>query len=308
MRVSSIRIWSSVIIAIALHACTESGEPTATLYPVAAVAISPSQLSVAVGARPRLTARAYDSRGWAVNAQFAWSSADPEVATINNSNGWITTLSVGSTVITATAGALSATAILSVRPEDQAAVIALSPASLSLVVGNTMRLTGIVFDSTGAIIQKSLDWSSADTGIATVGRNDGVITAISAGTTTVTATVGSISATASVSVDVPNLSGGWYGGFATSQGHEWTFITQVGLMLSGTYRDDSYDGTVSGAISVTGLVTFTVAIPGIEPFTFTGKADPTGKILNGKVSGPGMVEATWNLTREGLSDHPVPFR
>jgi len=78
--------------------------------------------------------------------------------------------------------------------------LSVSPSGLSLLVGGVERLTARAYDSAGRTTNSSFEWFSADPAIATVGESDGRVTAISAGSTTVTAAVGALRATATVSV------------------------------------------------------------------------------------------------------------
>lgn len=78
--------------------------------------------------------------------------------------------------------------------------LSISPSGLNLIVGDVERLTARAYDSAGQTTNSSFEWSSGDPAIATVGRSDGRVTAISAGSTTVIAAVGALRATATVSV------------------------------------------------------------------------------------------------------------
>jgi len=81
-----------------------------------------------------------------------------------------------------------------------AVTLSVSPSGLSLFVGGDGLLTAQAFDSRGVSTGGLFEWESADPTIATVGEADGRVTAISAGTTTVTAYLGSLRASALVSV------------------------------------------------------------------------------------------------------------
>jgi len=78
--------------------------------------------------------------------------------------------------------------------------VTLSTSGLSLAVGDSGSVLAWTVDSKGQVVAATPDWMSADLTIATVGRKDGLVTAISPGNTTVSATVGTLSATATVSV------------------------------------------------------------------------------------------------------------
>jgi dipeptidyl aminopeptidase/acylaminoacyl peptidase len=147
-----------------------------------------------------LTARAADANGLIVPVSFVWSSADPTIATVGQRDGSVAAVSPGSTTVTATAGTLTATATVSVRPPAPPVAVSISPSSLSLITGSVERLVAHATDSAGATANVSFEWSSADPAVATVGRTDGIVTTISGGATTVTVNVGTLSATATVSV------------------------------------------------------------------------------------------------------------
>lgn len=70
---------------------------------------------------------------------------------------------------------------------------------LALLAGDTITLTAATYDAAERRIHVPLEWTSADPGVATVGNN-GLLTALVDGRTTVTVSAGQLSATASVSV------------------------------------------------------------------------------------------------------------
>ncbi len=78
--------------------------------------------------------------------------------------------------------------------------LSISPSGLSLVVGGVERLTALAYDAAGRTTSASFEWSSADPAVASVGKTDGSVTAIAAGSTTMTAAAGTLRATATVSV------------------------------------------------------------------------------------------------------------
>jgi beta-lactamase superfamily II metal-dependent hydrolase len=70
--------------------------------PVTSVAVSPSAATVAPGATLQLTATATDAAGGTAAVVFAWTSADPAVATVDGS-GLATGVAAGTTTVRATA-------------------------------------------------------------------------------------------------------------------------------------------------------------------------------------------------------------
>ena len=55
--------------------------------PAVALIVSPATLRLVVGERGNLTAQAFDRSGRAVRASLGWSSASPDVATVNPGDG-----------------------------------------------------------------------------------------------------------------------------------------------------------------------------------------------------------------------------
>ncbi len=82
--------------------------------------------------------------------------------------------------------------------------IILSPSSLTLAIGDTLRVAAVVYDKSSNIITAdTVQWSSSDSSVATV-SDSGTVRALVAGTATITAKVDSISATAAVTVTLPS--------------------------------------------------------------------------------------------------------
>ena len=114
-------------------------------------------------------------------------------------SGLVTATANGRTTITARADSASGTATVSVR--QVASVVSLTPASLDFTeVGDTATVMAVVSDANGHPIHDAeVQWSSADSSVATVDRS-GLVTATANGRTTITARADSASGTAAVSV------------------------------------------------------------------------------------------------------------
>ena len=82
---------------------------------------------------------------------------------------------------------------------DVVATVTVAPQADTLAVSETVQLTVVVASSSGAPLAKTIDWSSGDTQTATV-SSAGVVTALRAGSTTITATSEGKSGTASIVV------------------------------------------------------------------------------------------------------------
>src|SRR5690242_4841929 len=78
--------------------------------------------------------------------------------------------------------------------------IQLDPASAAVKVGGTQRFSARLYDLHGVQLDApTLAWASSDVGVATVGA-DGLATAATVGQTTISATAGTVTGTASLSV------------------------------------------------------------------------------------------------------------
>jgi Bacterial Ig-like domain (group 2)/WD40-like Beta Propeller Repeat len=190
-------------LALSLLACSGDIEPTTGVPgtgPTVAISVSPRALSLVVGDAGTFSAQGADARNRVTGVSVAWSSADPSIATVRQLDGYVVAVAPGSTTVTATSGTLTATAVVSVRPPDPPVAVSISRAALSVIPGSVDRLVARAVDSTGRVVNVSFEWASADAAVATVGKTDGIVTAIAPGFTTVTATTGALSATATVSV------------------------------------------------------------------------------------------------------------
>ena len=129
-----------------------------------------------------------------------WKSSNTDVATIDR-NGLLTARAVGSATVTATAGGVSAQCIVNVsRKIVHATSVVLDRTTLEIARGRVATLTATVLPENAT--DKTVTWSSSNKGVATVDKN-GNVTAITAGTATITAAVGSLTASCAVTVFVP---------------------------------------------------------------------------------------------------------
>ncbi len=167
---------------------------------VTTVTVRPDSVALtALGQMSRLTAEVRDQHGQAMTGPaIAWSSSDGLVATVNES-GLVTAAGNGGTTVAARAGSVSGTAAVAVF--QLPAAVAVAPESLTLrSPGDTATITATVTDANGHRIETpEVVWASADPSVALVDA-DGLVTAVSAGATEVTAMAGEL--TAGVGVDV----------------------------------------------------------------------------------------------------------
>ncbi|HUI46754.1 MAG TPA: Ig-like domain-containing protein [Nitrospirota bacterium] len=195
---------------------TLSGSTTLMVKPatLVSVAITPTNPSIAMGSTQQFTATGTYSDGSTQNLTTAvtWSSSSSSIAGISNtagSMGLATPVAAGSTTITATSGTLSGSTTLTVKPATLVSV-AITPANPTVIIGTTQQLTatGTYSDGSKQNLTTTVTWSSSSTSVATISNaagSKGLITPVAAGSTTITATSGSISASTTLTVDPATL-------------------------------------------------------------------------------------------------------
>ena len=182
-----------------------------TDVPVTGVALNKSATTIQVGASETLTVSIIPSN--ATNQNVTWSTSNSAIATVNN--GVVTAVAAGTATITVKSVAdntKTATCTITVPTpsSDPVAVtsVELNTYATSLNVGGTVTLTATVKPTNAT--NQNVTWSSSDNSIATVAN--GVVTAVAAGTVTITATSVSdpgvsigctVAVTAAPSPDVP---------------------------------------------------------------------------------------------------------
>ena len=161
----------------------------------------PSATLEGVGETVQLKAEVYDTGSTIIpGAVVVWSSSNPEVATVD-ANGIVTAVSNGTTQITATSGGVSTSRPVYVVLPQPAARIELNISEATLTsIGQSLQLDALVYDIDGvAIPSASVAWSSSHPAVATV-DSTGLVSAVSNGTTLITATSGGVSTFATIHV------------------------------------------------------------------------------------------------------------
>jgi uncharacterized protein YjdB len=178
---------------------------TVTSAQVVAIAVTPANSSVPAGKSEQLAAVAAYSDGSTrdATASVIWNSSAPGVAIVSP-GGLTTGVAVGTAAISASLGAVTGSALLSVSAAVPVS-IALAPSASDLMVAESEQLvaTATFSDGTVSDVSSSAGWSSSATAIATVDAS-GNVSGIGIGTVTITATLGTLSASATVNVFIPD--------------------------------------------------------------------------------------------------------
>jgi uncharacterized protein YjdB len=162
--------------------------------------LSPASPSIVVGKTATLSVTASNASGpIATPPNLQWGTSSPAIATV--SEGVVTGVAIGTAMVTVTDPVSQATASVTVTI-NKGVVLQISPTSPSVAIGGTATLSVTATDESGNPIATpaNLQWSSSNTGVATVAS--GVVTGVAAGSTTITITDPISTATASATVTV----------------------------------------------------------------------------------------------------------
>jgi hypothetical protein len=162
------------------------------------ITVQPANATVSVGQMATFSVTAtgtaplgYQWQKNSANISGATAASYTTPATTSGDNG-----AKFDVVVSNSAGSMtSGTAMLTVNPAGVTLKsIAVTPASPSIVAGNTQQFTatGTYNDNSTKNITTSVTWKSSNTAFATIGGATGLATGVAAGTTQITATQGSV--------------------------------------------------------------------------------------------------------------------
>ncbi|HEV8448246.1 MAG TPA: Ig-like domain-containing protein [Gemmatimonadaceae bacterium] len=257
----------------------KSGIATITVQkiPVSSVVVTPPHVDASPGGKAPLSATAYDAAQNPLTDRFiSWSTSNAAVATVD-ANGIMTATGQGTATITATSEGKSGVATVSV---SQAAVslVTVAPSPLSMSVGQTTQLTATLTDSAGNLLSgRTVTWASSNTAVATV-SSQGVVTAVAAGSTSITAT--SEGKNGSAALTISNVAVG----SVAVQPQGPAILVGANVQLSATVRD------VNGVIVTNRVVTWSSSSAAVAVVSSSGV-----------VTGVGGGTATITATSEGKS-------
>ncbi len=163
--------------------------------PLKSISLNKTELALRKGKTEKLSVT-YNPED-ADEKDVTWTSSDPSVATVTD--GKVDALKDGTTVITATVGDKTATCNVTVK-EEPLQSISLNKTSIE-VAKNENQTLEVTYNPVDTTDDKTVTWTSADPNVAAV--ENGVVTGVSVGTTTITATVGNKTATCDVTVTSP---------------------------------------------------------------------------------------------------------
>jgi Bacterial Ig-like domain (group 2)/Abnormal spindle-like microcephaly-assoc'd, ASPM-SPD-2-Hydin len=189
------------------HSVMLTGTGTAAVPTLVSIAVTPATATIGVNATQQFTATGTfsDNSTKDVTAQSTWTSSAPATVTVGAATGLATGVAAGGPVtITATDGTIMGTAQLTVTSGPTLVSITVTPNPATVSVGGMIQFaaTGHFSDNSTKDVTTQSTWTSANTGVATIGATTGKATGVSVsdGSIAITATDGNISGTAQLTV------------------------------------------------------------------------------------------------------------
>lgn len=162
------------------------------------ISLNKNNLSLTEGDKSMLTVT-YNPKNTTVSKAVSWTSSNTKVATVKN--GTVLAKGAGTATITAMVNGKKATCAVTVKKKEiPLQSISLNNTSLKLEKGQTDTLK-VTYSPSNTTDNKDITWTSSDETIATV--KNGIVTAVSDGTATITAAVGKKSASCKIKVYTP---------------------------------------------------------------------------------------------------------
>ncbi len=300
-----------------LSGCGGGGGGGSTTPPPArtlsTVQVSPATASVAAGSTAQYTATAIysDATKADVTTQATWSSNAATVASIDSA-GKATARTAGAATLTATFQGVAGSTSLSVTAATLSG-ISVTAAKNSLPTGLSVQLvaTGSYSDGTQQNLTSQVTFSSSATGVASIagpGAGNGLLTAVSAGTSNVTASLGGVTSPAfKVTVTAATLASLT----VAAAGNPVSIPKGISLAYTatGTYTDGStHDVTSSASWLSSNTAVATVNSSGLALGTGVGTSNVSASL--GTVTSPSVVltvtAASLNtISISGASSAPV---
>ena len=229
-----------------------------TVQAVKRIVITPSTATVAIGTTQQFTATGG-------TAPYAWSVSNPAVGSINVTTGVFTALAAGTTTVSAT----DATGLAGTSGTITVTTVVVNPDTAGVGIGQTLQFT-----ATGGTAPYT--WSSSAPAVASIDAATGLLTALTAGTTTVTATDSNGYSDTSGTITVSQV----------------TVTPQTALLAVGnTLQFSASGGTAPYTWSSSNLAVATInATTGLLTAVGAGTATITATDANGVSGGSGVIE------------------
>jgi uncharacterized protein YjdB len=253
------------------------------------IAISPAPSSAPVNTNVQFTATGNYSDGSSADITTLVTWASSTAAATIDANGLATTAAAGTTSISASFASISQSTTLTVTAPTIVS-IAVTPEGQTLAIGIKQQFvaTATYSDGTSQDLASGVAWTSSSLAVATI-DNSGLATTVAAGSTTITATVGSFTDTTALTVVPAHLVS-----IAVSPA---TQSIAVGTTLQFTAVGSFDDGSTQLLTSLT----WSSSSNGVASVDSTGFATSTGTGTATITATDGSVSGTASLTVTGAT-------
>jgi hypothetical protein len=300
----------TVQISASLAAVSAQATLTVTTGTLSSISVTPVISSVAVAQSRQFTATGIYSDGSTQNISHAvvWASSDTLVATMNANGGLNSGLATGQAAgvaqITATSGAISGSAALTVTTASLSS-ISVTPLNPVIVNGLTRQFsaTGLYSDGSTADLTTVANWTSDTVVVASMNASQtpasGVATGLSAGTSLIRAGFAGVEGSTTLTVTAATLvSVEVSPGNASLAPNETEQFT-----ATGTYTDGS-------TIDLTSIVIWTSANTAVAVMNASGQ--PDSGLASAVAAGSSTITATSGVLQDSavltvtgaLADNP----
>jgi trimeric autotransporter adhesin len=262
-KLCGILAWSFSALLAGCNGASSSNQ-TPTPPSLSSIQVTPASVSVAAHGSQQFHATGLFSDGSTkdLTSTATWSSTDSSVASIV-AGGMATGVAPGSVTVTAQSGGKQASAALSVNSAStNLTAITLAPLVSTLAVNTTLQLaaTGTYSDGSSRDLTSTVSWSSSVASAATVDVN-GLVSGVAAGTTSITATLASVTQSLTLTVTVPTITSI----SITPEGFTEPIGIQQQFVATAVYSDGSSQDLVTG-------VTWTSSLPSAATIDASGVA------------------------------------
>lgn len=187
-------LLASVVTMMVACKAAEVTAPVVFTPVVTKVVVTPTAGQIEVGRTTQLSAVVRDQRDSLMpDKTVVWSSSNTAVATVS-ATGLVTGVAKGSVTILGTVGSVVGSSTVFVIDPTVASVSLTGTVPTPFYVGQTAQLTGTVLDASGKpLTAYAITWASSDATVVSV-SSTGLLTALKAGSATVTVSSGGKSA------------------------------------------------------------------------------------------------------------------
>ncbi|HSA55674.1 MAG TPA: Ig-like domain-containing protein [Gemmatimonadaceae bacterium] len=250
---------------------TGGADVTVDLVAVSTVVVTPGApaLSTPPPQTVQLQAQPRDSSGAAITGSAlgartaSWASGDPSVASVGTA-GLVTAVAPGTALITATVDGTVGSASVTVTGNTVVASVTVTAPADSIIGTGPLQLTATLRDAANTVVTgPAVSWSSSDAAVATVGPASGLVTGVTAGTATITATAEGVTGALDVRVLAPVATVTITAPGAT--------ITHPGTLQASATLSDANGGTLTGR-----PVSWTSLDPGVATVDGSGLITSAG--------------------------------